>query len=57
MTIIYGQCGCCEHIGEYKPEDMKRVGMVACKKCTSKSVWRIYTNAELDKMREGERVE
>lgn len=59
MKIIYGQCASCEKVAEYSIEDMKRSGMVPCKNklCRQKSVWRIYTDAEKDQMREGVKVE
>lgn len=57
MNIIYGQCEICEKTDQYTDEDMQWIGMVACKKCGSKYVWRIYTDVELDRMRKGERVE
>ncbi len=57
MKVIYGQCASCEKTAEYSVDDVKKVGMVACKYCRSKSVWRVYTNAELDQMRKGERVD
>ncbi len=57
MSIIYGQCASCDITAEYSADEMKKPAIVACKKCGSKSVWRVYTPAELDKMREGEKVD
>ena len=57
MKVIYGQCASCEHTAEYSEDDVKKPAIVACRRCKSKSVWRVYTDAEIDQMRKGEKVE
>jgi len=54
MSIIYGQCGSCNHIAEYEADKKDKA---QCKKCKSKSIWRVYTDAEKDRIMRGERVE
>lgn len=46
------QCGSCEKIDTYVNTHDK-----GCSSCGSKSLWRVYTDAEIDQMREGEKVE
>jgi hypothetical protein len=50
MNIVHGQCGCCEKVAEYSMDDLLKPAIVACSHCQSKSVWRKYTNAELDQL-------
>jgi len=54
MKIIYGQCGSCNNIAEYEKESKNKP---YCKKCGSKSIWRVYTNEEIDRIMRGEKVD
>ncbi|OBZ13348.1 hypothetical protein [Bacillus sp. FJAT-26390] len=59
MSTKRGQCGKCDHIADYSEEEVKSPAMVACKNefCRSKSVWRVWTDDEIERMVRGEKVE